>query len=278
MNAEEIAQVVSLCRARAGLKVAPDKTYLMESRLAPVARREGYESISELLAAIRARREEPLIWAAVEAMAAGESAFFRDRAPFHHFRDEIVPQLVRARGGEPVRVWSAACGAGQEIYSLALMLAELMEAEPDVRIELAASDLSRLALERAQGGLYNQFEVQRGLPIRLLARHFEKDGDDWRLAAEVRRLVKWRRINLIAGLRQIGRFDVVFCRYVLGGMTEDAQRRVIDDLACVVPDDGYLVLGLKEQVAGLGQAFQPVVGRPGLYRRNPTYAASAAAA
>jgi chemotaxis protein methyltransferase CheR len=276
MNPTEIAQVVSLCRACAGLKVAPDKTYLMESRLAPVARREGYDSISDLLAAVRERRDDPLVWAAVEAMAAGESAFFRDRAPFAQFRDEIVPQLLRARGGGPIRVWSAACGAGQEVYSLAMLVAELAEAEPDVRIELAASDLSKLALERAQSGLYNQFEVQRGLPIRLLARHFDKEGDEWRLAADVRRRVKWRRINLIAGLRQIGRFDVVFCRYVLSGMTEDAQRKVIDDLACLVPEDGYLVLGVKEPVVAMGHAFQPVVGRPGLYRRNPSFVAAAA--
>jgi chemotaxis protein methyltransferase CheR len=272
----EIAQVVSLCRAMAGLKVAPDKTYLMESRLAPVARREGYDSISDLLAAVRARRDDPLVWAVVEAMAAGESAFFRDRAPFGQFRDEILPQLVRARGGAPIRVWSAACGAGQEVYSLAMLAADLAEADPDVRLELAASDLSRLALERAQSGLYNQFEVQRGLPIRLLARHFEKEGDGWRLAADVRKRVKWRRINLIAGLRQIGRFDVVLCRYVLGGMTDDAQRKVIDDLACIVPDDGYLVLGVKEPLVPIGHAFEPVVGRPGLYRRNPAAAAAAA--
>ena len=276
MNAEEIAQVVSLCRARAGLKVAPDKTYMMESRLAPAARREGFESISDLLSAIRAKREEPLIWAAVEAMAAGESAFFRDRAPFHQFRDEIVPQLLRARGGAPLRVWSAACGAGQEIYSIAMLVAELLEAEPDIRIDLAASDLARLSLERAQSGVYTQFEVQRGLPIRLLARHFDKEGEQWRLAADVRRLVKWRRINLIAGLRAIGRFDVVLCRYVLNTMTEDAQRKVIDDLAFVVADDGYLLLGQTEQAIALGQAFQPVVGRPGLYRRNPAYVAAAA--
>lgn len=276
MTPTDIAQVVSLCRARAGLKVAPDKTYLIESRLAPVARREGYESISDLLAAIRDRREEPLVWAVVEAMAGGESAFFRDRAPFQHFRDEVAPQLMRARGGGPVRVWSAACGGGQEIYSLAMLVGELAEAEPGMRIELAASDLSSLALERAQAGLYNQFEVQRGLPIRLLAQHFEKDGDGWRLAADVRQRVKWRRINLIAGLRQIGRFDVVFCRYVLGGMTEDAQRKVIDDLACIIPDDGYLVLGLKETLAPIGHAFEPVVGRPGVFRRNPSFAAAAA--
>jgi chemotaxis protein methyltransferase CheR len=272
----DIAQVVSLCRARAGLKVAPDKTYLIESRLAPVARREGSARISDLLAAVRARRDDPLVWSVVEAMAGGESAFFRDRAPFKEFRDEIVPQLKRARGGAPIRVWSAACGAGQEVYSLAMLVGEMLQGDPDLRIDLAASDLSRLALERAQSGLYNQFEVQRGLPIRLLAEHFAKEGEQWRLAADVRGRVKWRRINLIAGLRQIGRFDVVLCRYVLAGMTEDAQRKVIDDLACIVPEDGYLVLGVKEQLGSIAHAFEPVVGRPGLYRRNPAFAAAAA--
>jgi chemotaxis protein methyltransferase CheR len=276
VNAEEIAQVVSLCRARAGLKAPADKPYLIESRLSPAARREGFGSISDLLAAVRARREEPLIWAVVEAMAGGETSFFRDRAPFAQFRDEIIPQLARARGGAPIRVWSAACATGQEIYSLAMLAAEMAETNPDLKIEFAASDLSRLALERAQSGLYNQFEVQRGLPIRLLAGHFEKEGEQWRLSAQVRQMVRWRRINLIAGLRQIGRFDVVFCRHVLGHMAEDAQRKVLEDLTFVVPDDGYLVLGLKESVAGLAETFQPIVGRPGLYRRNPGFQAAAA--
>jgi chemotaxis protein methyltransferase CheR len=276
VTAEEIAQIVSLCRVRAGLKVAPDKTYLMESRLAPVARREGYDSITDLIAAIRERREEALIWATVEAMAGGETSFYRDREPFREFREEIVPQLLRGRGGAPIKVWSAACATGQEVYSLAIAAGEMAEADPRVKIEFAASDLSRIALERAQSGLFNQFEVQRGLPIRQLARYFEKDGEQWRIAEAVRRRVRWRRINLIAGLRQIGRFDVVFCRYVLSHMTDEAQRKVIGDLTFILPEDGVLVLGLKEQVAGLGEAFQPVVGRPGLYRRNPQFRAAAA--
>jgi chemotaxis protein methyltransferase CheR len=145
------------------------------------------------------------------------------------------------------------------------------------RVEFAASDLSKLALERAQTGVYDQFEVQRGLPIRRLAQHFEKEGDNWRISEAVRQRVRWRRINLIAGLRQIGRFDVVFCRYVLSHMTEDAQRKVLEDLTFVVPEDGYLVLGLHETVAVAAPAFQPVVGRPGLFRRNPSFSAAAAA-
>jgi chemotaxis protein methyltransferase CheR len=277
VTAEEIAQIVSLCRVRAGLKVAPDKTYLMESRLGPVARREGYDSITDLIVAIRDRREEPLIWATVEAMAGGETSFYRDREPFRQFREEIAPQLLRARGGAPIKVWSAACATGQEVYSLAIAAGELAEAEPQVRFEFAASDLSRIALDRAQSGLFNQFEVQRGLPIRQLARYFEKDGEQWRIAEEVRQRVRWRRINLVAGLRQIGRFDVVFCRYALSHMTDAAQRKVIEDLTFILPEDGVLVLGLKEQVAGLAEAFQPVVGRPGLYRPNPEFRAAAAA-
>ena len=277
MTAEEIAQIVALCRTRAGLKVAADKTYLTESRLAPVARREGYDSISELIAAIRERREEALIWTTVEAMAGGETSFYRDRDPFREFREEIAPPLRRARGGAPIKVWSAACATGQEVYSLAIAAGEMAEADPDVRIELAASDLSRIALDRAQSGLFNQFEVQRGLPIRQLARYFEKDGEQWRIADELRQRVRWRRINLIAGLRNIGRFDVVFCRYVLSHMTDEAQRKVVEDLTFILPEDGVLVLGTKEQVAGLADAFQPVVGRPGLYRPNPEFRAAAAA-
>ncbi|MBV9994009.1 MAG: protein-glutamate O-methyltransferase CheR [Caulobacteraceae bacterium] len=276
MNAEEVAMAVSLTRARAGLRLAPEKTYFIESRLAPVARREGFESVSDLLAAIRARRDEALIWAAVEALAAGETCFFRDRTPFVLFKTELAPQLAAARRGRSVRIWSAACATGQEIYSLAMLADELAMEDPELQIELAASDLSGLALERAQSGLYDQFEIQRGLPIRRLVRYFEKVDDHWRICPEVRRRVRWRRINLVAGLKAIGRFDVVFCRYVLSSMTEEAQRKVAQELAGVLAEDGFLVLGLKESVAGLGEAFQPVVGRPGLYRRNPAFRAAAA--
>ena len=276
MKAEEIALVAALGRSRAGLKVAAEKTYLIESRLAPLARRQGFDSISDLLDDIRDRRDEALIWALVEAMASGETMFFRDRMPFKQFETEMLPQLGRLRGAAPIRVWSAACATGQEIYSLAMQVEALAASDDAPRVEFAASDLSKLALERAQTGLYDQFEVQRGLPIRRLAQHFEKEGDNWRISEAVRDRVRWRRINLIAGLRQIGRFDIVFCRHVLGHMTEDAQRKILEDLTFVVPEDGYLVLGLNETIAAVAPAFQPIVGRPGVFRRDPAFRAAAA--
>src|SRR5204863_3013337 len=139
--------------------------------LAPIARKDGFASISDMLGAIRARREEPLIWAVVEAMTLGETAFFRDRTPFAAFEHDIYPALARARGGQPVRVWSAACSTGQEIYSLAMLAHRMQAADQTVRFEFAASDIAERALERAQSGLYTQFEVQRGRPIRLLIEH-----------------------------------------------------------------------------------------------------------
>ena len=187
MTPDDITLLVSLCRVRAGLRVAPDKTYLIESRLNPVARRERYASIGDMLAAVKARREDALAWTIVEAMAAGEGAFFADKGAFDLLKAQILPALARARGGRPLRIWSAACGAGQEVYSLAMM-ADAM-AEAGVKIELAASDLAERMLEKAQSGLYTQFEVQRGLPVRLLAANFEKEGDLWRIAARIRAMV-----------------------------------------------------------------------------------------
>lgn len=273
MKPDDITLLVSLCRVRAGLKVAPDKIYLIESRLNPVARRENYASIPDMLAAVRAKREDLLIWAIVEAMASGESAFFRDQATFELLQKEILPGLAKARPGRPVRVWSAACGTGQEVYSAAMIAEDL--ANDGIAVELAASDLSERALERAQSGLYTQFEVQRGLPIRRLVQHFSRDGDQWRLSPRIRAMVRWRRINLIAGLKGLGPFDLILCRNVLGSMAGPAQQQVLAELAEVTPPDGVLVLGGRESV-DVGPAFLPIRQAAGVYLRNPDYRAAAA--
>lgn len=275
MTPEDIQLIVALCKSRAGLKVDPTKTYLIESRLSPLARREGYNSISDLIAGLRMRREEPLIWALVEAMTSSETAFFRDRAPFQEFRDEILPTLSRLRGQEPIRVWSCACSTGQEAYSLAMIAEEAQGLEPGTRVEIYGSDISERALEKAQAGLYTQFEVQRGLPIRLLLQHFEKVEDNWRLSPRIRQRVLWRRINLAADLSAAGRFDVIFCRNVLGALDEGVRRKVLENLAAALPADGFLVLGLNETPLGLTDAFRPITGRPGLFARNPAYRAAA---
>jgi chemotaxis protein methyltransferase CheR len=275
MTPEDIQLIVALCKARAGLKIDPAKTYLMESSLAPLARREGYNSIEDLIAGLKLRREEPLIWAVVEAMTVNETAFFRDRAAFDQLRNEILPTLSRMRGPEPIRLWSAACATGQEAYSLAILAEEGHGLEPGTRIEIYGSDLSERCLEKAQAGVYTQFEVQRGLPIRQLVQHFEKVDENWRLSPRIRQRVRWRRINLAADLSAVGRFDVILCRNVLGSLDEGIRRRVLESLAAALPADGFLMLDAEASPQDLTDAFRPVSGRAGLFARNPSFRAAA---
>jgi chemotaxis protein methyltransferase CheR len=247
-----------LCLTRAGLRLDADKSYLVESRLGPVARREGYISTEAFISVLREGGDERLAWAAVEAMALPETEFFRDRAVFHHVVEQLLPALAQGRD-TPVRVWSAACGTGQEVYSLAMMLADA----PGLagRIELYASDLSERSLEKARSGVYSQFEVQRGLPARLLVRHFEKRGEAFQLSPRVRQMVRWRRVNLVDDLARFGQFELVLCRNVLGQLAQEARAGVHAGLKAALAPGGRMVLGLKDEAFGLA----PIAPETGVF-------------
>ncbi len=276
MRPEDYELVAELCASRSGLAVDSRKTYLIESRLGPIARREGFGSISELMATIKVRPEDSLAWSVVEAMSAGETAFFRDHGTFETFRSVILPSLSRIRGEEPIRVWSAACGPGQEIYSLAMTVDEERGAlSPKTRIELFGSDISDRALEKAQSGLYTQFEIQRGLSVRRLVRYFEKVDDNWQLTPRIRQMVRWRRINLVSDLSAAGRFDVIFCRHVLGSMTQAARPILLRNLARALSPQGYLVVSQDEAAAGLGDGFLRLPDQREVYSRDPAYQSAA---
>lgn len=265
MRPEEISLVVALCARRAGLEISGKKTYLIESRLAPAARRAGFESVPALLEAVREKRDERLIWGVVEAMTCPETRFFRDRPVFEAIETRIFPSLARARAGEPVRIWSAAAATGQEIYSLAMIFERQQSRRRKPMVDLAASDISTAALEKAQSGLYSQGEVQAGLPIRLLVKHFDKQGEVWRLSPRIRRMVRWRRINLVAGLAGVGEFDIILCRNVICDLQTSRARRLLETLAGVLVPGGYLVLGLQDDANLAGDVFQ-AAGLPGILR------------
>ena len=234
----------ALCLTRAGLRLDADKSYLIESRLGPVARREGFATPETFIEVLRQGGDERLSWAAVEAMVLPETEFFRDRGVFPYLAAEVLPALVRARGDQPVRVWNTACGTGQEIYSLAMLLADT--AGLAGRIELYASDLSERSLEKAQAGIYSQFEVQRGLPARMLVRHFEKRGEAFQLSPRIRQMVRWRRVNLMDDLSPFGQFDLVLCRNLLVQLAPEALGRVHGQLKGALAPGGRMVLGLKD--------------------------------
>lgn len=265
MKPEDRDLVAQLCAARSGQKVDPAKDYLLETRLGPVARREGFESITTLMAGLRSSREDRLIWAIVEAMAAGDTSFFRDRETFEHFRLVLAPELVKQRQDQPIRIWSAACATGQEIHSLAMVVDEMAGQWPEARFELYGSDLSERALEKAQSGLYTQFEVQRGLPIRSLIRHFEKADDMWVISPQLRQTIRWRRLNLIGDMSRVRGFDLIFCRNVISGMIEAARQRVVENLAAALNPGGMVLFGADEDAMTQGDALTPIDGARGLF-------------
>jgi chemotaxis protein methyltransferase CheR len=265
-------------RERSGLDLSSDKQYLVESRLIPLARRNGLGGIAELVAKIRAG-SDALTSEVVEAMTTNETFFFRDKVPFDHLRETIVPALLQARASRrSLRIWSAACSTGQEPYSIAMCLKQIGAALAGWRIEIVATDLSQSVLEKAKAGIFSQFEVQRGLPIQMLMKHFTQIGELWQLNADIRAMVQHRQLNLLQDFSHLGTFDVIFCRNVLIYFDQDTKAGIFEKLAKVLEPDGVLALGAAESVVGISDAFKPYPERRGLYRLNSVRVARGGAA
>ncbi len=254
---------------RSGLVLSADKQYLVESRLLPVARRAGLSGLGDLVIALKAGRDDALMTGVVEAMTTNESFFFRDKIPFEHFRSIVLPALIAARrSARTIRIWCAATSTGQEPYSLAMCLRQMERDIAGWRIEILATDLSNEVLEKARQGIYSQFEVQRGLPIQLLVKHFAQIGEMWQIAPDLRAMVKFRQLNLLSDFFHLGKFDLIFCRNVLIYFNQETKIDVLDRLAQVTASDGFLVLGAAESVVGLTTRFKVVGDKHGLYAPN----------
>lgn len=270
MTPEDFDFLRKLLRERSGLMLAAEKQYLAESRLLPVARRNGMVSLNELIERLKTKAPVPLTAQVVEAMTTNETFFFRDKLPFDHFRDTIVPALIAARAREKrIRIWCTAASTGQEPYSLAMLLKGMGAAIAGYRIDIVATDLSGEVLEKAKAGIYSQFEVQRGLPVQLLVKFFDQRGETWELAPELRGMVQFRSLNLLNDFSALGTFDVVFCRNVLIYFDQNCKSAVLERIARQIAEDGYLVLGAAETVIGLTDAFKPLTDKRGLYVPNP---------
>jgi len=258
--------LAALLKSRSGLVIGPDKTYLLETRLSGIVRREKLADLNALAEKIKRAGSEALVRDVVEAMTTNESFFFRDDKPFQHFRAQALARLVAARpAGSTLRIWSAASSSGQEAYSLAMILNEARIVLGDRRVEIIGTDIAREQLSRARDGLYTQFEVQRGLPVQLLMKYFRKEDSNWRLSDPIRNMVQFREWNLLGDLRPLGRFDIVFCRNVLIYFDQLTKARVLDAIAAQMPPDGLLYLGGAETVLGITGRFAPLAGERGVY-------------
>jgi chemotaxis protein methyltransferase CheR len=254
-------------KERSGIVLSPDKAYLVDSRLTPVARKRSLGTLDDLVAAMR-KGDTALLTEVTDAMTTNESLFFRDFKPFEGMRDAILPALVAAKkaAGKPkVRIWCAACSSGQEPYSIALLIRENAAKVQGIQFEIVATDLSTEMVARAVEGVYSQFEVQRGLPIQMLIKYFKQQGDRWQLDESVRRMVQFKRFNLLDAYRPLGVFDIVFCRNVLIYFDQPTKTDILNRIAEVMTNQGVLFLGGAESVLGISNAFKPYSGLRGAY-------------
>ncbi len=270
MNPATFQYLAGMVKQRSGGVLMANQGYMLHSRLAPLLKREGLASLDALALRLRGSGAEPLAQDMTELLTTNESHFFRDGKPFEHLK-EWLPLLHKARApGLPIRIWSAGCSTGQEAYSIAMILAEaqaLGDASLQARrFEILGTDLTRAVLDRAREASFTQFEVQRGLPMRQLMRHFTQSGSLWRANDNLRAYTNFRQANLLHDLRSFGRFDLIFCRNVLLYFDMPTKSRVLGGLAGQLAPDGALYLGAAETALGITDRLEPMPGERGVYR------------
>jgi chemotaxis protein methyltransferase CheR len=232
-----------------GIVLDPEKQFIVESRLLPIVRARGFDNVAALIERLLDFREQGLVEDVIDALTTNETFFFRDRAPFEAFGTIVLPYLIQARERERnIRIWCNACSTGQEPYSLAMTIDEAASRLAGWRIDLQATDVSRAAIQAAREGLYNQFEVQRGLPANVLLRYFSREREMWRIAEHVRARVRFATFNLLKSFEERGLFDVIFCRNVLIYFDQNTKRDILMRLSRSLRKDGFLVLGSTETV------------------------------
>lgn len=267
MKAADFELLSKLVRERSGLVLTEDKAYLLESRLAPLARKFGAKTLEEMTAQLRLRPDQAVSRAITEAMTTNETLFFRDTKPFEQLRRVVLPKMLEGRASQKrLRIWCAAASSGQEPYSIAMTLKDLQARLEGWRIEILGTDLSTDMITRARLGSYSQFEVQRGLSIQQLMKFFVQTEDRWQITPELRNMVEYREFNLLHDMRGLGTFDIVFCRNVLIYFDQPTKAQILGRIASQMTSDGILYMGGSETTIGITERFEPVADERGLYR------------
>jgi chemotaxis protein methyltransferase CheR len=244
---------------RSAILLDQEKQYLVETRLQPLAIREGFTTIGELIAKMRTTPVNGLHQRVVEAMTTNETSFFRDVNPFNALRKTLLPELIAARETtRSLRIWSMACSTGQEPYSVAMLLREHFPRLASWKVHIFATDLATQVVERARAGTYNQHEISRGLPSTYLVKYFDRIENNWRVKAEIRQMIEFQQLNLIELWPVMPPFDIVLLRNVLIYFDVAVKKEILARVRRILRPDGYLLLGGAENVLGLDDAFRRI--------------------
>ncbi|MDX2193591.1 MAG: protein-glutamate O-methyltransferase CheR [Gemmatimonadales bacterium] len=264
----EFNYIRDLVRQQSAIVIEPGKEYLVESRLASLARGEGFASVEQFIAQLRSRPQNGLHRRVIDAMTTNETSFFRDVHPFDALRQVVIPELAARRQAEKtLTIWCGACSSGQEPYTIAMVLRELGHPFPGWTVRVVATDLSTEMLERAKGGRYSQLEVNRGLPAAFLVKYFQKTGAEWSVKDELRKLIDFRPINLAEPWAGMPSCDIVFMRNVLIYFDVPTKRDILGRVRRLLRPDGYLFLGGAETTLNLDDSYRRApVGKAVAYR------------
>ncbi|MER2531990.1 MAG: protein-glutamate O-methyltransferase CheR [Candidatus Competibacter sp.] len=260
--------VRDLVRRHSAISLEPDKAYLIETRLAPLVRQTGFDSLQALIASLRTKPGADLRDRVIEAMFTHETSFFRDGHPFEILKSMILPNLLAKRSpSQNLTIWCAACSSGQEPFSVAMLAREHFPDLARGRLRTIATDLSEPILARAREGLYTQTEINRGLPPALLARYFDKQGSCWRLKLEIRRMVDFQRSNLAEEWPNLPSPDIIFMRNVLIYFDQETKKSILSKIRKTLKPDGYLILGSSETTLNLDPTFESLsIGKTVCYQ------------
>jgi chemotaxis protein methyltransferase CheR len=261
--------LAGLLEARTGQQLTMSRRWRLETALSQLLRERGIASIDELITILVMGREPSLSTRVVEALLNNETYFFRDRAPFDLLKAAALPELAQRRAAKKtLRIWSAGCSAGQEVYSLAMLFAEDPLRWAGWTIDILGTDVSEAMVERARAGIYTQFEVQRGLGIQQMIRWFEESAAGWRAAEAIRKPIRFQVHNILEAAPHPGKFDLILCRNVLLYLQENTRRKAFDRLSSALSPDGWLMLGAGETVIGQAPSLEADREMRGLYRHK----------
>jgi len=246
------------------ISLDPSKGYLIETRLSVLMRETGSRSYKELLDRVLADSTGALKRKVVGAITTNETSFFRDTSPFELLRQKILPALVDARVKQfgrarpmTLRIWSAACSTGQEVYSTAIVCKETLADISKYDVRILGTDISDKVVAQASYGKYTKLELERGLAPEKVAAYFRPDGTDFKISDELRALTTFRTLNLLEPLAFPAKFDVVFCRNVAIYFAEADKRQLFDSITRVMAPDACLIIGATESLTGVSNRLEP---------------------
>lgn len=246
-----------------GIHLDQSKSYLFETRLSSIVEEHGCKSYQELYQQARRDPRKEIERKIINAISTNETLFFRDKGPFELLRHKILPEIIDARTPKSpglktnLKIWSAASSTGQELYSIAITIKELLQNNPSYNVSLLGTDISDDAISQASYGKYNKFEIERGLDRSQLQRYFTLFGDSWKIKDEIRAMVNFRKFNLMQPFNSLGKFDIIFCRNVAIYFTLADRKKLFNKIADALADDGFLVIGSTESLSGVCARFVP---------------------